>query len=611
MKIFIRNRLVFLGISILFSFSFGVIIFNPEQAEFIVRYLGYWFILISFCIFVYHFYLVCLECLKNRCINKYDCIAFLGITILGLILLSQTQFLFKVVLDEIILVSTSMFMHHSREVMTSLNGYNVNGSFQVVSQYLDKRPVFFPFLLSLIHDISGYRSGNVFILNSVLFIFLLNVSYILGRKFRDWRTGILTTLLLSGIPLLVQSSSSGAFETLNMLMIILTILISVHYFQNPNSDRLITLCYSTILLAQVRYESIIFTVPVILIVIISWKKTNNIDLPWLVIIAPILLVIFPLQLQVFEANPEHWQLDLIADSKNVFGINYLFDNIGHATHFFFDYGNSQGNSLLLTIVGSICSISFFVFLLNKKDRKRIDENLLVPLTCFILSLLFITLLLLCYFWGQFDDPLTRRLSLPIHLLFVLITICLASIFINKSKIWNICFFIITLSIFIQTIPALSKRQSIKANTAASIVNWKYEIMEQYGNENFLIIDNSRLPWVIMEKSSLIISYLDRLIEDVKFHFDSNTFNNIFIYQKMTRGADGDLVPYPKYILPTEVKLEQVAQKFFVPFSIGRISRITSIDMDKSDYQTFWDDSKINNKEKIIKEFLSKWVRTLP
>jgi hypothetical protein len=52
----------------------------------------------------------------------------------------------------------------------------------VIDTFLDKRPYFFSFLIALLHDLTGYRLENVFVLNAALTLATLAAVYWLSAR---------------------------------------------------------------------------------------------------------------------------------------------------------------------------------------------------------------------------------------------------------------------------------------------------------------------------------------------------------------------------------------------------------------------------------------------
>ncbi|MEO2003764.1 MAG: hypothetical protein ABGY41_06665, partial [Candidatus Poribacteria bacterium] len=55
-----------------------------------------------------------------------------------------------------------------REILVPLRGHEVAGEFLALGGIVDKRPNAFPLVTSLVHDLTGYRTGNVSAVNAVL-----------------------------------------------------------------------------------------------------------------------------------------------------------------------------------------------------------------------------------------------------------------------------------------------------------------------------------------------------------------------------------------------------------------------------------------------------------
>src|SRR5262249_54655172 len=146
--------------------------------------------------------------------------------------------------------------------------YDLQGIFELMGGLVDKRPLFFPFLVSILHDATGYRPENPFYLNAILTWVLLGLSYLGGRALGGWRAGLLAAMWWITLPLLGQNARGGGFELLNIVMIILTALASGIYYQRRDATSMIAMIYSGILLAQTRYESPLFLLPVAVVLVL-------------------------------------------------------------------------------------------------------------------------------------------------------------------------------------------------------------------------------------------------------------------------------------------------------------------------------------------------------
>ena len=110
-----------------------------------------------------------------------------------------------------------MSMHFSRTVLTPFRGSDIQGAYVIIEGMMDKRQLFFPFLVSILHDLIGYRPSNAFVLNGILVFVFLPLVNAAGRRLAGRMAGWLGVVLFAGLPLLAQNATGGGFELLNIL----------------------------------------------------------------------------------------------------------------------------------------------------------------------------------------------------------------------------------------------------------------------------------------------------------------------------------------------------------------------------------------------------------
>jgi hypothetical protein len=249
----------------------GFVLVPDRFAQSVVVDTGYWCVLAAFILFVrslWDTFRGDLAAIRDSGLRGFDWASLAVVALGGTVLIVHESFGFKVVMDEVMLVGTSMSMHLSRSVLTPTRGSDFQGAFVVLGGIMDKRQLFFPFLLSLLHDITGYRPENAFVLNGILtFIFLAMVNTA-GRKLAGRMAGWLGVALFAGLPLLAQNATGGGFELLNIVMILGSLLLGARFIERRDDASFTAFCYSAMLLTQVRYESAIFLVPVAAIILL-------------------------------------------------------------------------------------------------------------------------------------------------------------------------------------------------------------------------------------------------------------------------------------------------------------------------------------------------------
>ncbi|MCB1123930.1 MAG: glycosyltransferase family 39 protein, partial [Verrucomicrobiae bacterium] len=312
------------------------------------------------------------------------------------------DFGYKILMDEYNLTATSLNIHENKTAFTPTRGVLVQGDFEVVDGYIDKRPFLFPFLVSILHDLTGYRMENSHILNVLLTFTLFLVIYLAGFHLGGKRGGVLAVSLLAGFPLIGQNATGAGFELLNFVLLSLTAWLCLSLVARPGLEKETLLVLSAILLAQVRYESVIFLVPVILVIAFRWKATPTIGPGWITAFSPWLLMPLLLQNRWFRSRAGLWELP--GEITNPFSLSYIPDNLGHAVMYFFNYSAEFQNSLLLTVVGFL-SLFFLIVVSLKRYRNWVsfkprDYDVL---GLWGLALVGHTLLILAYHAGKLDS----------------------------------------------------------------------------------------------------------------------------------------------------------------------------------------------------------------
>ncbi len=577
------RRLLLLLLTSALAVVLGFRTFTPIQAIKVVQWGGYWLILAA----VVAFAVVLVRSLRDigpTVRNWRDWWAPLAVGVLAATFLHLHEpHGFKVVADEVVLQSTAKQMHFNREVGVVLRGYEYAGNFTVLTTYVDKRPLLYPFLVSVVHDLSGFRPANGFVLNAGLSFALMLLLLLTGRRMAGWGAGIALVLLVATIPLVAQNACGGGFELLNLVMIVLTLWLGMRAAERPeDDDRLGAFVLAGVLLAQVRYESALFVVPVGATVGYLWWRQRAVRLPWTLLLAPLLLVPLPLLLNVFKVSAAMWQLNDVPGSDTPFALKYFYDNVGHALNFFLSVTGAQGNSLLVAIGGAL-GVGFFVLVLYREHRVMFRERPAVAvLAIFLLGLLAHTFFMLCYFWGKWDDPVIRRLSLPAHLLLVLALAFVWPRIVGHRRRWEILSGVALVYLVALTIPHNAMHRFTQDNLAARATNWLGGHIRALGSQSALAIDqNSNVQWFLYDKASVSVDAIARRPEGFLMHFRNRSFAHFLVVQRLSPElSTGRRKIEVKDNLGDGVELQIIEEKDLAPLYHVRLSRIVSIDETK-------------------------------
>ena len=209
-----------------------------------------------------------------------------------------------------------------------------------------------------------------------------------------------------------MNANSGGFDLLNLVMLLGTALAAYSYLRAPNAQRMNTLILMGILLAQSRYESVLYVLAVSLVVGSIWLRKREIELTWVAIIAPLLLISFPLQRSIMNANDGFWQLEEGMGSP--FSLNFIAGNLRSALSYFFANNLDQPNSLLVSVLFILSMVILPFLLLKRRFSLRLKHAGTMVYLVFAVVVVANFTLFLAYYWGQMDDIQATRTGAAIY-----------------------------------------------------------------------------------------------------------------------------------------------------------------------------------------------------
>lgn len=572
-------RLAAFGLSAIVAVYFGFLGLGVESGGMVVKRYGYYFMLAAFALWVAALWRlwVC-RTRGDRLTRREWWSAGLTIGLLSLVAITAESFRSKIIYDEFVLQSTAYNMHYFRDTATMVRGYDILGVFVSTDSYLDKRPNFYPFLISLVHDLTGYRPANACWLNAGLLPVALGLAYYLGRRLNGLRGGLLAVLLLGSLPLLGQNATGSSMELLNVAMILAVTALGAAYLRQPDNPRLSALVLGAVLLAQTRYESALYVVPVALIIAWGWWKKREISLSWSAVLAPVLLLPYALQNKVVSSSP--WMWELRDNRETRFSLDYFAGNLKSAVNFFLNTSPRLADSWPLTLLGFSSLAGLLWCWLRSRPAPAGGEKERQALLLVSLAAAVNTVLVLFYYWAGFDDPITSRFTLPFHLVLAFATVAMAARLDRRIPVSTVL--VGGMAVFALTIAASHQAQHLYSHLGIDEVEWEKRFVAARPPGPRLIISNkSTLPW-LLEKTPSILLGRTRLVGDrLKYQLEQGTFREILVLQSLrptSRDGDHELVPEDR--LPPGFELELVTEKRFGT-KIDRISRLTAINPPKA------------------------------
>ena len=582
-----RRRVLLTLASVVVAIFLGFIAFSPPQAQAVVHDYGYYLIIATFIWLVLSLVGVWREVRLAPGFARPDpwwsgwfrppllwvVLAVAGSSLLCVIAEPPRE---KILYDEHVLEATAMHMHFTRQVSTVVRGYDINGVFVASNSYLDKRPYFFALLLSLVHDLTGYRLANVYWLNAGLTVLTLALLFAVTRRLAGRWAGIAAVVLFGTLPLLAQNSSGAGMEVLNLAMILLSLWLGMLAAEQPSETRLGAFVLAVVLLAQSRYESALYVAAAALVLAGAWWRGKKVVLPWAAVLAPLLLIPIPLLQLVLSANRVMWDLPQNLDSR--FGLVHLRPNLEHAGIFLSSFSREQPNSPLLVFLG-LAGMAGCVWLACRRPVRMF----LTPDRWVVASFTLVVLgnfgLLMFYFWGELDDPLVSRLALPLFVLFA----GSAAIWLGyldrfrPATRWGIAATLVALPLTYGRATPLHLYSSQNL-TAAEILWEKSWMAERPPGARLVITNKSSLPWLLRREPALLLYNAREHPAQLAFHLREGTFAEILVMQRLRPTTpQGDFALDPGDKMPDGFLLEPLAEKRFGT-TLDRISRLTAVEL---------------------------------
>jgi hypothetical protein len=558
---------------------FGYFAFGPIPAGHLIIAWGYYYILGVFALFLFYARRLALsrpgvwkEWLRRPGLPG---LAIAGGTAAAV---WSDTFQHKILYDEFVIQGTAYEMHLTKLVSTIVRAYNISGVWVPIDPFLDKRPYFFPFLLSLIHDLTGYRVANMFALNVACAAALLGLLYWFARQVAGRSPAIFSVALMALMPLFGQNATGAGMDLHNLMMIALVACLGVLYLRSPSDDRLSLFVLGAVLLTDSRYESNVFIVPVAFIVVAGWLRAGRAILPWAAILAPLLLVPCAWHLRVFQATPVFFQLQ--AGQTSAFAWKNIADNFKGDVDYLFNTTPQLANSCYLSVVG-LAGLGWVLYLGWRWSRQRPRPAL--PAAA-VVGLAFGAgvaghfVILLFYWWAKFNDLLASRFSLPMSLAFaVLGAVLVRGLSDRRLPALRVAWAGLALWFLRTGLPAINLGSYTNTNQGMQELAWEKTVVEAQPGPLLVISNKSTIPFILWHIQAVLNSAVASKGDDIRYHLSQDTFREVLVTQAIRPStADGDMGVDPDDLLPPSFHLETIAQKRFGA-GLDRISRIVSID----------------------------------
>ncbi len=476
---------------------------------------------------------------------------------------------FRVLSDETNLLSVAKSMTYYKTVENFTEGrWYFEMYWSTPTKNTEKRPFLFPFFTSLLHTLLGYHVENVFILNYFALWTMLFLLYIAMHRSLGNLWSISALILVVSQPVIALTATSGSVEIFNLLFILASFLALRYFLDDPNHKTFIALVMTLIMLANVRYESILFLAVTLLFVTAGgYVKPKFLSQSLAYAIAPFFLL------------PLIWQRILLASESdpNLVGGSWIkafqFDNAQHNIILFFKYiletSGRLGYAGIIDIAG-ILAVLVIGFVYLSKER---NSKLLVLWACSIVSLSILFTILIFYQGGINDHPLNGRLYIPILVPLSIAPIYFAAHILKDKQKLAVGTLIFSLAVFVFYHPiAVEDRLT---NNLMIIREYRYvdAFLKKNADKNTLIICGRPGQLIVSNYGALSYTTANRQVDNILRQFKNHLFSKIYVIQSIAYKNNSPLndnVVNSRYQLETVDELQILGSYYF------RISQVKAL-----------------------------------
>ncbi len=516
----------------------------------------------------------------------------------------------RIVNDDTLQVQTSrqLFRDHDAGILS--RGHVISGKFVDLDLTVDKRPALFPWFVAQLHSIRGYDFDNAVTVSRASLVALGVLLFVIGRAMGGVLAGVLLPLLVMATPLLVHHANGAGFEVFNLAAIALLWVTALIAARFPSHDSIALLLLSAVVAANVRYESVVFILPAAVCAALVWMRAGRILLDWKSHLAPLLMIPWFWRHKMFAADST-WQLESKPEAGSAaFSIRYIYENVGRTLNFFLSNDVKDANSALIFVLG-VFAAAFWLLALYKR-RSLLRGAPLTGLMHYVMwgGLWLHFGLMMCYFWGHFDDLTTQRLAIP-ELLWLSVPIVgvIAHLDVPR-KVWGVGISAVGIYLLTFTAPTLARNDLLASNTAAYTQERLRRWISKNHLKNRLAIDRfAGRVWLLSDTPVVTPTMLFNKREGFQYHWDAGSFSEVLCVQGKIYDKDAATwVTMAEDDLGPDFVLEEVFSFPTNPHVRFTVCRVIKVGKAHPDWRPPPDNGDLLNRRT---KWDIEWVNSLP
>ncbi len=483
---------------------------------------------------------------------------------------------FKILFDEHVLGGIARVMHYERQGAYAAYAHYANSHLTTLALDVDKRPLMYPFVVSVLHDLTGFRPENSFVANALISFALLMVTYGVGAALGGRGVGAFGQLLLAGLPLIAQNATGGGFDLLNMTGIAVFFATAWNYWRQTGAGGLNLCVFTGVALASCRYESMLFLGALMVLAILKWVREGRISLTLAAALSPPLAIPPMMINQIFWTGGGGSYFQTTAD--NFLNVKYIPENLEHAVVFLFNPDFQSNNSVLLSLVGVVALILTLVWILKRLPEIWRATGPELPLLLSVGGVLANTSISMLSFWGHWDEPLVSRFSLPLQLAFVWCAMFALTRWLNgrTAPAWLVG----GTALYAVVAAAPVSSEAYMTNEFQTYVSyrWAGDYVRKHADQSVLIVTRASVMFTLYGQPNIPIGLADREPLKVVNTVSLGLYRDVWVIQEyVLNGPLNAWVEFPSARLDQRIQLKPMAEFACNTMYHIRISRVVGYD----------------------------------
>lgn len=508
-----------------------------DRSVWLQAYLGYWFCLLATGLamgFGLRAFLRARAAGEGFRLDRYGVCA-IGLAVIGTwIIFLHWPMEMRVFNDEPSHALVADSMAQERIVAAPRRGNYEGGAFVTAEPFPVYRLYYYPFVVSLLHNITGERLFNLHVVNILATFGLLCAAYLGGRWFsRCYLGGYLAQGLLLSSPLLGYVASSANYDSLNLFFFSIFILSCLRYLEAGGSERLDLAISIGILFAYCRSESILYLGLLAVIFGIRTWREHRLELSVYASLSPLFLVVPVVGRILGQRLSDTLTLFYGHVETGFFSAMYIAGNARQALHWFFSSDPGCLNSLFLSGLGVVCVIllpvATYYALRERTDGGASPARFDVVLYALWILVIGHLVLLLSLYWDP-TEASALRFFLPLHLLAAL-TVARVAGWLEKlapCRILSVALFICAVFFWSSTLPKAARGEMRKASIAADFATKSLDWVERNDGGRTLYVVKSTHLFILNEYPAITIGELNKNIDRLREIMNENLYENIHV-----------------------------------------------------------------------------------